>query len=211
MGWITNIFKKKPTQLKIEQPISKETTIKTFADISHYEKIDFDKYQPKILITKATEGRYKIDPTFIKIQAESKRRELKFGAYHFFRCNEDALTQAKSYCAIVKEFDMEPILDIEVLDGVSHEKCKEMIKIFLDYCEAYSGKVPMIYVSHFFIVELKLDDSFARYPLWLARYTNVTPKAPAPWSEWKYWQFSDREKFEGIGKCDSNVINEQIG
>lgn len=47
--------------------IKKETmpNIKAdFADISHWEKINFDKYEFKTLITKATEGVNYVDPTF---------------------------------------------------------------------------------------------------------------------------------------------------
>lgn len=178
-----------------------------FADISHYEKCDFSKYNCKILITKATEGTGLVDSTFKNVQAQCKLRAIPFGAYHFFRCNLPALDQAKFYLETVGTFILNPILDIETLDGVSHEECKKQIKIWLSYVELVTGKVPVIYSGHSFLVELNLDASFAKYPLWLARYTTIKPVAPAPWKEWTAWQYSDKDIFNGIGACDSNVYN----
>lgn len=190
-------------------PVKSEITIEglRFADISHWEKINFSKYEPKVLFTKATEGIKNADPTFKNIQAECKARGIRFGAYHFFRNNLPAITQAKHFLNIVKEFDLPPVLDIESLDGSSTVACKQFIKSWLDYVEKETGMVPIIYSGHAFLVALELDESFARYPLWLARYTSITPVAPSPWKEWAIWQFSDKAAFKGIGECDGNIYN----
>lgn len=198
-------FKKKvqpKEEVKIIEP--------DFADISHWEKIDFNKYTKKLLITKATEAEGYIDPTFKNIQEECKKRGLKFGAYHFFRCDKNPIRQARHFLNTVKEFDMEPILDIESMDGQSVSVCKAAIKVWLDEVEKQTKKVPIIYSGHSFLVNLQLDESFARYPLWLARYTNIEPKAPAPWKEYWAWQFSDHAKFDGIGECDGNVFGKKV-
>ena len=39
------------------------------------------------------------------------------------------------------------------------------------------------------------------YPLWLAIYQSATPGAPAPWSEWKFWQSG------GTSNHDDDVFN----
>jgi lysozyme len=197
-------FKRKPKA-------SKAGSIEAdFADISHWEKINFDKYKKKLLITKATEAENYVDPTFKGIQEECKKRGLKLGAYHFFRCDKNPLKQANHFISIVKEFDLAPVLDIESMDGESVPAVKNSIKIWLDEVEKQTKMVPIIYSGHSFLVNLKLDESFARYPLWLARYTNITPTAPAPWKEYWAWQFSDHAKVDGIGECDGNVFGKKV-
>ena len=196
-----NPFKKKVVVNKIEPD---------FADVSHWEKVDFGKYDKKILITKATEAESYIDPTFKDIKNKCKEKGITFGAYHFFRCNKDAVKQAEHFLKVSEETDMPPILDIESLDGASTEKCKFKIKVWLDIVEKATGKTPIIYSGHSFLAELKLDQSFSRYPLWLARYTDKTPSAPFPWKEWTIWQFSDKAEFKGIGQCDGNIYNKKV-
>ena len=177
-----------------------------FADVSHWEKVDFNKYNKKILITKATEAENYIDPTFKSLRSECEKRNILFGAYHFFRCDKDAVKQAEHFLSFSKDLQMPPILDIETLDGQSKETCKQKIQIFLDIIEKATGKTPVIYIGHSFAVELKLDESFARYPLWLARYTTIEPIPPKPWANYWAWQFSDKAHFEGIGACDGSIL-----
>lgn len=178
-----------------------------FADVSHWETVNFDKYDKKILFTKCTEGVSIKDITFDKIKKESKKRGLVFGAYHFFRANLPAVTQAKWFLANAGMDCDFYILDLETMDGASQIGVKQLAKAFLEYIENETGKLPIIYSGHSFLAELHLDESFNKYPLWLARYTNDTPTAPYPWKDWLIWQFSDKEKFNGIGECDGNVYN----
>lgn len=192
-----NPFKKKVVVNKIEPD---------FADVSHWEKVDFEKYDKKILITKATEAESYIDPTFKGIKNKCKEKGITFGAYHFFRCNKDAVIQAQHFLKVSGNTDMPPILDIETLDGESRETCKKKIQIFLDIIEKATGKTPIIYIGHSFAVELKLDESFSRYPLWLARYTTTEPIPPKPWSNYWAWQYADNAPFDGVGECDGNIF-----
>lgn len=194
---------------KVPAKTSIPAIVPDFADISHWEKINFKLYEPKVLITKATEGLNYVDPTFRNIKAECKIREIKFGAYHFFRCNVSPINQARHYLSTVKDFDMAPILDIESLDGVAPTEVKHLIKAWLDIVELETGRIPMIYSGHSFIVSAKFPEEFSRYPLWLARYTDIVPIAPAPWKEWDIWQFSDKAPFKGIGPADGNVFKKK--
>jgi len=197
-----NIFKKKP---KVEtKPTFAELT---FADVSHWETVNFSKYDKKVLFTKCTEGVLNKDITFDKIKKESKAHGLVFGAYHFFRANLPVITQAKWFLANAGNDCDFYILDLESMDGSSVIGVKQFAKTFLEYVERETGKLPILYSGHSFIVNLQLDESFTKYPLWLARYTNDIPTAPAPWKDWLFWQFSDKMVFNGIGECDGNVYN----
>jgi len=217
-SWLKNLFKNKsnlseiPTSSTPANFPANNSSIYDFkfADVSHYEKVDFDLYDCKILITKATEGTSNVDSTFKSIKAQAKLKGLRFGAYHFFRCNLSAIEQAKFFLNTVGNFDLPPILDIEELNGASQEGCKQLIKSWLEYVEQKTGMIPVIYSGHSFLVELNLDQSFAKYPLWLARYTTIRPVPPAPWKEWTAWQYSDKDIFKGIGACDSNIYNGKL-
>lgn len=228
-AWLIGFFKKKEVKviffpapsapIEIKKPIPSEPSAppsdpvkperqdETFADISHYEKINFSQYEKKILITKATEGTDYTDATFMNNKVQCKFLNIKFGAYHFFRGNSSAAEQALHFLNICKDFDMPPILDCEDLNGTPINEYVKKIKTWLDMVEAKSGMVPIIYGSYSFLKELKLDESFARYPLWLAHYTTINKiKCPAPWKKIWAWQFSDKENFKGIGHCDGNIL-----
>ncbi|CAK0739612.1 lysozyme [Azospirillaceae bacterium] len=60
---------------------------------------------------------------------------------------------------------------------------------------------------------LHLDESFTRYPLWLAHYGVLTTLTPAPWKQWTMWQFTDSGSVPGLASghhVDSNYFNGSI-
>jgi len=178
-----------------------------FADISHWEKCDFSKYEKAMIITKCTEGVSILDNTYKAVKDGAKKKGIKFGAYHFFRCDKPTIQQARFFLSNIGSDVDYIVLDIETLDGTQPTLVNQLIKPWLEYVEKETGKTPIIYSGHAFILAMKLDQSFTKYPLWLARYTNIRPEAPAPWKEWLWWQFSDKAAFKGIGECDGNVYN----
>lgn len=178
-----------------------------FADVSHYKPINFMLYDCPAVVTKATEGESMIDGTYQKVKSGAKAKGIKFGAYHFFRCNKSPIKQAEHF---IKTAGLDCdfyVLDIETEDGTKPYLIKQLIDPWLKYVHEKTGKLPVIYSGHAFIVSMNLDDSFAKYPLWLARYTSIIPKAPAPWKEWVWWQYSDNAFYNGIGNCDGNLHN----
>jgi hypothetical protein len=60
---------------------------------------------------------------------------------------------------------------------------------------AYSGILPGLYASSYYIQQRLQDARLAKYPLWLAnwQYTpDERPPAPAPWSSYEFVQYTDR-------------------
>ena len=213
MSWIDKFFKRKASSVKKEPQGNSGLDIKgfKFADISHHEKINMDKYTSRLLITKASEGISFVDSTFSKIQKGCHDRNIRFGAYHFFRGNVDGIAQAKFFISVAKTFDIAPILDAEVLDGVSIEKYKIKIKEFLDYLEKETGMIPIIYGGYYFLKDLRLDESFVRYPLWLADYRKgITIRPPVPFKVVSAWQYTDAEPSGGITRSDVNIYNDEL-
>lgn len=201
---LLDFFKKKR---KIEVKGNRVSGDVMFADISHYRPINFNLYDKKILITKATEGTSNIDSTFAKVKAGAKAKGIIFGAYHFFRCNKPAIQQAEHFLSVAG-YDCDfYILDLETTDGASSEGIRQLAMAFLKHIEAKTGKLPILYSYNSFLTGLNMPVEFTKYPLWLARYSNTLPTAPAPWKDWLWWQYSDNDFYNGIGNCDGNVYN----
>jgi len=180
-------------------------------DVSHHNTVNLPivASEQSFIFIKATEGLTFVDDKFHSRWLGLKLLGAKRGAYHFFRANVDAKKQAQFFCNTVgplDENDLGLVLDMETMDGMSKEWVKKECKVFLDEIESISGKTPIIYSGHSFLVDLGLDQSFERYPLWLARYTDKIPTAPIPWHKvgWTFWQYSETKKINGVGVCDCN-------
>lgn len=220
------------TSLPIE---STDKPFVNFPDISHFEPCDFSKFNVNDMLTKATDGDGFFDGTFIKNMEGCRKSKIRFGAYHFYRCSDDPIVQAKFFIQKVglenlKSFYYEPILDYETVDPDDHvphrnnpQSEADMIKNipnmkkFMAYIEQETGRIPMFYSYESLIQLLKLDASCARWRLWIAKYAST--QDPVNYGPWKtYWahQYSDGEmknprwndNFQGIGRCDANKFKE---
>lgn len=230
-NWIKNLFKKPslpavepiivPPSLPLPE-IPTQEDLDNFGirpgshgiDISHHnENVDFSKVVQGFIFLKATDGDTYTDPVFTKRWKEIKGRAR--GAYHFYRISDDPKLQAEHFCKTVSPLDhadLPMVLDIEMVEKNKYKPQSEAeikakvpdLKIFLEQVERFSGRIPIIYINSSLAGYLKLDESFAKYPLWLANYNPGKPSCPKPWVEWTFWQFSESEKVEGIGSADVN-------
>jgi GH25 family lysozyme M1 (1,4-beta-N-acetylmuramidase) len=153
-------------------------------------------------ICKATEGVTYVDPTFRSHWDTLGRAGAVRGAYHFARPGTHGPEeQADRFLSVVQ--DWKPgdllVLDLEVGDG----DLSDFALRWLQRVETRTGLLPWFYSYGPFIRAHVHDGRLARYPLWLAAYSNTAPKAPPPWSEWKLWQHTDKANIPGIrAGCD---------
>lgn len=243
ISWLKKFFKKRvimqesklpeiPTQQEVDNFPPKKLGL--FPDISRYESCDFSKFDSKALITKATDGASWIDPTFFYNMSQCKVRNIKFGAYHFYRAGVDPIDQAKHF---IRTFGLEnikssfypPIFDYETVTAEkvglkqSEEEMKKDLpdaKIFLKYIQAQTGRKCLFYTYESLLNFLQLDKEFVDLcdGLWIARY-GKKPSVFAPWTTPWAWQYSDgeysnnptfKDSFNGIGRCDANILWEEI-
>lgn len=183
-------------------------------DISHHNgDIRFDLIPKDVgaILMKASEGVGNTDPKFQKNWLQAKNFGFLRGAYHFYHPSQSAIQQSAHFLNIVGELgalDFPLILDIEATNGLSGSAIKESIQEFLNEIESKTKRVPILYSYVSFLEDLKLPDSFKRYPLWLAEYGVRLPRVPEPWTKWNVWQFSETGHIPGIStKCDVNVFN----
>lgn len=182
-------------------------------DVSRYQgNIDWlkvsnmedDGIKLKFAFIKATEGKHLVDNCFAKNWRRAQKTSIVLGAYHFFRPKVDAKAQAKLFIKTVKlkKGDLPPVLDIEVLNGVTKTELQKNVKIWCDEVEKAYGIKPIIYSSKKFISDYLngIDNNH----IWVAHYYVSNIKFE---KDWKFWQHSDKGSVSGINHpVDFNVF-----
>jgi len=104
-------------------------------DVSHYQsRVSWSTISPSAVqfaFVKATEGIDYKDSLFDYNWAELGRTGIRKGAYHFFRPNLPPGEQARHFARTVKlsAGDMPPVLDVEVMGGLSKEELVHRLQI----------------------------------------------------------------------------------
>ncbi|MCB0643703.1 MAG: glycoside hydrolase family 25 protein [Phaeodactylibacter sp.] len=181
-------------------------------DVSHYQShIDWQRVVDQdfhFAFIKATEGETFQDTMFARNWDALQAVALKRGAYHFFRPTISATHQAENFADLValETGDLPPVLDVEVMDGVSKIELINGIRTWLYLTEIKFGIKPIIYTNLKFYYK-NLAGHFDDYPIWIARYSFWKPRL-ADEKEWKFWQYGNRGRIAGInGDVDFNVFN----
>jgi len=154
---------------------------------------------------KATDGEYFLDSHFRVNWSESRHEGVLRGAYHFFR-PIDVDAQVRSLIAAIDDDpgELPPALDLEV--GPMDQAELENALLWLESIEAHYCRIPVLYVDRS-VAQGITDERFARYPLWLADYSSVTPgsgltEPVIPGSViqaiWTFWQHTPAGKISGI-------------
>jgi len=181
-------------------------------DVSHYQDvIDWKSIAESgifFVFVKATEGMTLKDKLFNRNWERIKREGIRRGAYHFFRPTISAEMQAKHFSESVEleMGDFPPILDVEVLDGVSKKELLIGVHAWLVHAEMEYGVKPIIYSNQNFYNKY-LKNGFKDYPLWIARYSIREPRLKDH-SKWIFWQYTSTGRINGIdGMTDFNVFS----
>lgn len=185
-------------------------------DVSSYqhpngESIDWHKVKAdgyEFVVVKASEGVTYKNPYLHADVAGARAAGLKVSAYHFFRGNDDGVTQANNFVNAVAglRFDFPVAIDYETNDGsdaqLTHERLDQVRTVMRQH-----GHKTMTYTyPNFWETHGKSDCAFcASDPLWFADYEAKVPPAPRPWKSITIWQFS------GSGVSVPGVAGKQDG
>ena len=189
-------------------------------DISKYQGDEIDFMTKKadslhFVICKATEGITYTDPDFIHNWSMIAENKFIRGAYHFYRCNDDPIAQAKNYLntiANLQNTDFPPIIDFEeggIDKSQSVEQIQATLLVFINEIEKKLKRKPVIYTDVNTGNEYLNKLAFSKYPLWIANYNNKKqPELPTIWknSKWILWQKSASYKI-GSTSNDFDVFN----
>jgi lysozyme len=182
-------------------------------DVSHHQKmIEWDTVlaheKVEFAFVKATEGSNFTDSMYCYNWESLQRLGVRRGAYHFFRPNSCGYEQACHFLETVEmaEGDMAPVLDAEVLDGVSPDMMVEEMHIWLTIIQNTLGIVPIIYTNQHFYDRFLAGRGFDEYPLWIARYSYDRPILQDG-RKWDFWQCANDGCVDGISKrVDLNIF-----
>lgn len=206
---------------------------KRFSDVRNYQVLskyedkvvgfDVSQYQGKItwndihvventfplqfVFIRATAGKDKKDTAFDFNWKEAHRNNFVCSAYHYYRPNENSVTQADNFIATVhlKKGDLPPVLDIESMPkDQSIDSLKVGLKRWLEKVDAHYKVKPIIYTNEkFYTTFLKGD--FDDYTFWIANYNFFVEDIQ---DDWLFWQFTEKASISGIeGNVDLNIYN----
>jgi lysozyme len=207
-------------------------------DVSHGNNIpnNFAGLSPevKFMIIKATQGAGFKDPKFQQYWQFCKDHDLIHGAYHFLTVNASAQSQVSNYMSRGIDWSLPgvlpPILDVEdqvsptgdpaetatlnkqILDN--KQAWTDKVEIWLETIKIKTGRTPIIYSYKNFFKEYMLNTTkFSGCPLWISAFQDTAPGLPTGWSDFTFWQFSERGNVVGPktgGDIDWNYFNGTI-
>lgn len=162
------------------------------------QRMNFEKtvqMGAKFVFIKASQSIW-LDQDFVYNWDAAGRAGLPRGAYHYFTWDKPAIEQARFFSGLLKQDcgELSPVLDYECRAGVpARASAIQRAKIFVEEVEQLLGKPMQVYTSNGFWGEYGSIHAFwAARKLWLASYGVITPKVPAPWTRWEFWQYTDR-------------------
>jgi lysozyme len=162
---------------------------------------------------KASEGTGFRDSFFDRNWQGMKNAGLLRGAYHFFRAQTNATTQANLFIQMVKRLDpgdLPPVLDVELADGASAAVIVQGIRQWVQRVQDALGRDPMIYTGpSFWRTQTGNSSAFSQtLPLWIAHYGVAKPTIPDNWPFHTFHQFTDSGSVNGVsGNVDMNRFN----
>lgn len=143
------------------------------------------------------------DPAFGRHWSAVRSNGLVRGSYHFYRVDQDPEHQVQLYLRMLggapEQDDITPVLDFEAESFPSDaspakEKVQADLLRALQALERHGGRVPMIYTNRDIGTKWLDDERFARYPLWIADWSQRhAPRLPPAWAQqgFRFWQRTD--------------------
>jgi lysozyme len=173
-------------------------------DVSYWDgTIDWNKVKASgkvFAIARIGDGTF-VDPTFDKNWAAIQAAGLIRGAYQFFRPADDATKLADIVVAKVGKLgadDLPVTIDVEAADGVAPATVAARIQTWIDRVTAGTGKAPIVYTGKYFWNDNVKSTAQRNNALWIAQYGPVCPDLPSPWTDWKFFQYSEKGSVPGI-------------
>ena len=124
---------------------------------------------------------------------------LRRGAYHYLTPWDDAGEQTDLFLSqLGADFgELPPVLDVEEANLTA-----AMLFIWLDRVYAVTRTLPLIYTSAGAWSAIGNPTGFSGYPLWVASWRDGAPILPAGWTDYSFWQYTDRGVVDGLNPCD---------
>jgi lysozyme len=163
---------------------------------------------------KATESNTLLDHAFNQHWRGAKAAGLLRGAYHFFRPQQDAISQAQFFLAqLPDKGELPPALNVEVARDASLAQLAGGVRTWVSYVSANSGR-PVIFTSPEFCDLMPLiPDVSAIADLWVTSWGTTSPTKIDGWTSWTFWQYTNRATIPGVlgaANCDADRFNGSV-
>ena len=121
-------------------------------DVSHHNIVSWEtvarETDVKFAFIKITEGATFVDPAGKGNISSAEKAGIKTGAYHFFSTQSNPTSQFLNFKRnFVEQSSLVPMVDVEVLDGISLSQLNDNVKEFCLMVEEEYGVKPVIYTS----------------------------------------------------------------
>ena len=181
-------------------------------DVSHWQgDIKFEKMREagaQFVILKASQANW-TDRRFVENYRAARQAGLLVGMYHYLDWSMPAAQQARYFAKLVTDYppDIEPVVDFEERKNAPNRLAAvSALNIFVQTIEDLTGRVSMIYTSPGYWREYgDSGESWKKYPLWIAHYNVEKPIVPRPWSNWLFWQYTDRGDGKRYGVSSAQI------
>ena len=181
-------------------------------DVSHHQgEIDWDMALDmrigndsiQFVYLKATEGADFKDRHYEKNRKILDQKKVKVGAYHFFNPNTNIAAQVNFFEQTVAKTNLKPVLDVEVIKGVSQAQCVDSVEKFLNLYQLKVGVRPIIYTFESFYNDVFKNSKLKTELFWIANFKSIPTSFVN--SNTIIWQFSEKGTVNGIKeKVDLN-------
>jgi len=146
---------------------------------------------------------------------EAKLAGLPRGSYWFYDSRVDPKKQAELWISLFNgDFGELPLFaDFEDNYGGSFKGWIHWVTFINRLKELTHRKEVAIYTAYNYWVENTVSagipaaslNYFKQYPLWIANYGVTKPLVPKPWTEWTFWQFTDKGDGSIYGVESKNI------
>jgi len=187
-------------------------------DVSYYQgTINWDRVAAagvRFAIIRTGDGYFE-DPQFERNWSEARRVGIYRGAYHYFRPDKSPEDQADIVVSKLGRLgagDLPPVIDLEnesLYSGYTLSQKLDKVRRFINRVESGTGRQVMIYTGKYFWQDaFNSSNAFVDHPLWIPQYGPTCPDLPTPWTDWLFFQTSDRGTVPGIsGNVDLDLFN----
>lgn len=155
--------------------------------------------------------------------AAIRQAGIPFGPYHFGRVasagNNERNGRVEAGMAVYfaqsagwgQPGDLPLAYDFETLNGQPAAKAAKHLIQFVKTYEWIMQHKPIVYINPATASQVvpELSDAdktvLGACPLWIAHWNAPAPTVPAPWTDWKFWQYTNQGTLPGIsGAVDLN-------
>ncbi|MBX3224266.1 MAG: hypothetical protein KF795_27370 [Labilithrix sp.] len=185
-------------------------------DVSYYQaNVDWAKVKAagqSFAFVRVSDGIDHPDTKFAQNWPATKQAGLVRGLYQFFRPAKDVTAQVNLLVTKLEAAgglqpgDLPPVLDLESDGGLPAATVVARAKDWIAQIEDRYGVKPIVYTAAF--MSNIIGNNFSGYTLWVANYQTTCPTMPSGWTDWAFWQDSDKGKVDGVNTpVDTNFFN----